>query len=391
MFLHTQRGLTIGLLALAAPILVMAACADRSIDAYADRDDGENADAEWPVGDFDSSSSDGDAEDGDSSPPADDDGASGDGEKPIADGDGEFMEEDMEMEEESGPELRVNADIMGRNRSQIFLAGFFIRDEEEGGFVRQFSGVQWTTVYETPLPLWGTWGMANGHITCVGEQGIVATRSALDQSWSHTQILDEPTLMDVWGWSEDYIFAAGQGLFFFDGSAWTPIPYPEGVPAEAGVRSIWGASKDNVYAVGFDGLALHFDGVEWTRLDLGTDLNLNRVWGWDENNIFIVGGSEEAQEHVVFHYDGVEWTTIKTGGPDHLLSVNGRSATDVLVVGGRRNEDRSVIGTVYRWDGGKWTSIPTEARDFLWDVYYADDGTFFAIGPGNTIIEDLIE
>lgn len=60
------------------------------------------------------------------------------------------------------------------------------------------------------------------------------------------------------------------------------------------LRAIWGSSKNDVFAVGFNGTILHYDGSNWSRMWLGGPgngfmIDLKGVWGSSGSDVFAVG------------------------------------------------------------------------------------------------------
>jgi len=45
------------------------------------------------------------------------------------------------------------------------------------------------------------------------------------------------------------------------------------------VLKMWGTDGNNIYCVGRNGALYHFYGTGWTRIESGTDLNINDIWG----------------------------------------------------------------------------------------------------------------
>ena len=76
---------------------------------------------------------------------------------------------------------------------------------------------------------------------------------------------------------------------------------------------VFGFGPGDVYAVGVGGGVIHYDGVQWTRLDPGTDEDLWGVWGKAPNDIWIVGGNVGQGEPVILHFDGREWKKAHIG------------------------------------------------------------------------------
>ncbi len=52
---------------------------------------------------------------------------------------------------------------------------------------------------------------------------------------------------------------------------------------------LWGSSTSNIFAVGFTGTVLHFDGKVWSRMTSGTTYDLHGVWGSSPSDVFAVG------------------------------------------------------------------------------------------------------
>jgi hypothetical protein len=52
---------------------------------------------------------------------------------------------------------------------------------------------------------------------------------------------------------------------------------------------VWGRAKDDVYAVGSGGVALHYDGANWTTLETGTSRSLQSVFGDAHGHVFAAG------------------------------------------------------------------------------------------------------
>ena len=45
------------------------------------------------------------------------------------------------------------------------------------------------------------------------------------------------------------------------------------------LNKIWGSSSSDLYAVGNEGNIAHWNGSKWTKIESGTDLNINDIWG----------------------------------------------------------------------------------------------------------------
>ena len=95
---------------------------------------------------------------------------------------------------------------------------------------------------------------------------------------------------------------------------------------------MWATTADDVWAVGYSNVLLHWDGHVWTpqaappvmRCDgpvvdgnattiaCTQDVSLSDVWGSSASDVWVVGYFEEAigGTPLLFHYDGSTWTDL---------------------------------------------------------------------------------
>ena len=52
---------------------------------------------------------------------------------------------------------------------------------------------------------------------------------------------------------------------------------------------VWGRGPNDVYAAGFDGIVLHYDGRAWSPVPSGTTEGVG-VFGVGQSDVFVVGG-----------------------------------------------------------------------------------------------------
>jgi hypothetical protein len=67
-----------------------------------------------------------------------------------------------------------------------------------------------------------------------------------------------------------------------------------------------GASATDVFAVGYDGTILHYDGVSWTSQASGTQKDLQGVWGSSGRDVYAAG-----YDGALVHYDGHVWSPVR--------------------------------------------------------------------------------
>ena len=127
---------------------------------------------------------------------------------------------------------------------------------------------------------------------------------------------------------------------------------------QTGLRSIWGSSPSDVYAVGhcsdIQGQMWHFDGKQWKSfyVPFGVAYIPGKVYGFGKNDIWIGGdfSNNSGIPAFLIHYNGSTWNRVNL--PDSALSIEsigGFGPNDVWFGG--------INGTLLHWDG---TSISKE-------------------------------
>jgi hypothetical protein len=196
---------------------------------------------------------------------------------------------------------------------------------------------------------------------------------------------------------------AGPPLFttgFCSDDSWCwQNPLPHGLAIE----DVFAVAKNDVWAVGDQGLVSRYDGRAWRKVDAGTNAHLLRVFGLAANDVWIGGvggllhwnGSAFApvdigitmadavsgiwgsspddlwvtdDTTVTFHYGGPAegWRELPIDATFGAASdIHGFASNDVWTVG------NSVIN---RWDGQKWSRFPATLDTLglsLWSVWGA--------------------
>jgi len=153
-------------------------------------------------------------------------------------------------------------------------------------------------------------------------------------------------LEKVWVRTPTDVWAVGWGgtVIRFDGTAWQLVPSG----TKEYLTGVWGTSANDVWVTGANGTLRHWTGSGWTAVDTGNTLWLQAVWGLAQNDVWAVGWGDET-----LHFDGTKWTNVpgpSTSTLDILESVWGSATNDVWAAGGAH-------GWVQHWDGHTWTQI----------------------------------
>ncbi len=123
-------------------------------------------------------------------------------------------------------------------------------------------------------------------------------------------------------------------------------------PTTSDLRSVWGTSASDVWAVGSGGVALRWDGASWRSFATGTAANLTSVWAARSDEAWAVGVNPDGSS-VLLRWDGTQW--VVSAPPSRsprtsLRAVWGASATEPWLTGVSEMPDPSA----WRWDSGLW-------------------------------------
>lgn len=153
-------------------------------------------------------------------------------------------------------------------------------------------------------------------------------------------------LFDVWGSSPTNVYAVGWAgeVLRFNGNNWGVVD--AGYGDAAYLRSISGTSASNVIAVGrtndLHGLVCRFDGLNWTKTEFYGTEELDGVWVSGPTTAYAVGA-----RGVIRRLDGTSWFPTDSPTQESLFCVSGTSEQDVYVAG--------VNGSLFHFDGATWT------------------------------------
>jgi hypothetical protein len=218
-------------------------------------------------------------------------------------------------------------------------------------------------------------GYDTGHVRCTGSCTL-GFEGCDVIGWRPLAVGPTNGLFGVWGTAADDIFAVGFGgtIVHYDGSRWSTMTSGTTVA----LQGVWGSGPNDVFAVGSQTI-LHYDGTAWSPMSGAATVGLNAVWGTGPTDVFAVGGE-------VLHFDGVTWTPLPVGSG---YSVWGSGPNDVYFVGGYTPTQ----GTVYHYDGATVTNVASAACRLkgVWgtgpnDVFVVGDNTNSSPGA----ISDLV-
>jgi hypothetical protein len=199
------------------------------------------------------------------------------------------------------------------------------------------SGINLPAMYNNELQaIW----VSGGEGIAVGRRDSILRRSGANWNQVIGFTRTDTILRAVWGSDIQNVWIVGGGqegpsgeifsgypgkILFYNGSSIIEsLVLPE---SDQALRAVWGAGKNDVWAVGDNGLILKYNGTQWSRVDSGTQFGLRGIWGTAANNVYAVGIGG-----TVLRYDGQAWKRQDSGTGISLIGVFG-AGKDVFAVG----------------------------------------------------------
>jgi len=266
----------------------------------------------------------------------------------------------------------------GPSLSSLWAVGGALDRDGGQAFILHHDGESWWEVTVDAPALWWVYGLRDDDVWAVGERGIILHFDG--ESWERVAGGEEDyTLWGLWGPSSDQLWAVGGDIdgdrpsvmLEYDGDAWTELP-DIGIEGEL-LFKVWGSDADHAFAIGTGGAVLRWDGVDWTRTNAGTDARLVTVHGRAFDDVYVVGG---LGDNILMHFDGVEWTSIEVEPTGGLMGVWADPSGVVVATGFR--------GTALLGPGEQWTTMDPDTLECLHAVWGDGEGTFLA-GGGNLL------
>ncbi|MFT7583585.1 MAG: hypothetical protein ACI9MR_005272 [Myxococcota bacterium] len=245
----------------------------------------------------------------------------------------------------------------------------------------------WEPAFDAASTGWllSVWGPSADDLYSVGGEPAAGVVVHFDgSSWQNVDTqLAVPLLNWVFGFGSDNVVAVGNNgtIVRYDGATWTS----ETTPTDQDLWGVWGASADDLWAVGGrgrtdgDATILRYDGTTWTQVTIPTLQKANvrafyKVWGTAADNVYIVG-----QNGAVLRWDGTQLNEELVGASDDLIALWGTGPDRIVIVGGRGN------GIVTTWDGTTWETKNLAPLPGLNGVWLRDDAVAHVVGGLGTV------
>lgn len=248
-------------------------------------------------------------------------------------------------------------------------------------------------------------GFDIGQLTCSDTCTVEGSAGCRYLGWARQSRRTVENLRAVWGESEREVYAVGWegAVLRFDGTRWEPLLVDDNDEPMYGDRrffSVWGRTVDGqAYIGGKDGLILQrrTSNGEWemmTQLPQASDVN--GIWGAPGSNRLVAIGDVGR----IWRYDGAGWSVDHAG--DVPILVPGHDpAVDLHAVWGTGPDEIYAVGddfTIVEFDGLAWSVVMSDgpagsdsSDDFnaIWgtssdDIYAAGDRSTLRHFDGQT-------
>jgi hypothetical protein len=234
--------------------------------------------------------------------------------------------------------------------------------------VWHWNGTRWSydPIGGDQVRLFGIAG-AGTQVFAVGDWGTVMRRS--DGAWKQMGTAGE-VVRGIWGASPDEVWAVGGASIRHreaDGS-WTT----QNSTFNAGFSGVWGVSPTQVWAVSGSGDVWRYDGPEWTSIHHSEAIAWETIWGASASDVW-VGGTDGN----LLHWDGAAWSPSSAGTGD-VRAIWGSAAGNVFAA----NRE----GEIRRWNGSSWTLMDTGGGPPLNGLWGSGPDDVYAVGENGTVL-----
>ncbi|MCG8420830.1 MAG: hypothetical protein MJE77_23155 [Proteobacteria bacterium] len=206
-----------------------------------------------------------------------------------------------------------------------------------------------------------------------------------------------------------------QSVCLSDGWCWDN-PWPQG----HSLHGVWGASRDNIFAVGDKQTILHYDGERWSLMETpAPPVHFVDVWGRSGDDVYALAtpiGAVRPPSFAIYHYDGTAWQLLSKGRGSRMTAIWG-IGTDELLANNQRmvrrpsgqwtwqmepglsngiqdfwGDGQGIIvavgedGEIFRHDGEQWSPMDSGTSADLLTVWGSSADNVFAAGSDGTLL-----
>lgn len=211
--------------------------------------------------------------------------------------------------------------VTGRSADDVWTVG---ADAGDGPLILHFDGERWTRArVAESADLWWVHIADENTIVCAGSQGTIL-RGNLESGFTREETPGSSTVYGVFGTPSDLWAVGGDAdvspgfVWRNQGEGWRDVSSDVSAEPLPPVFKLWGTAPDDLWFVGMNGLAFHFDGQRFEIAESGTTRRLFTVHGTGQTPAAYtaVGGFGSA---VIVEHDGREWRDVTPEEPPNML------------------------------------------------------------------------
>lgn len=148
----------------------------------------------------------------------------------------------------------------------------------------------------------------------------------------------------------------------------TAIEVPNPLPS---LGAVWGSASSDVWAVGSEGVMIHYDGTRWAAAQSPTKAPLLGIHGIASDDIWAVG------DDVILHWDGNEWSVKLENISEALLAVWVVASDDVWIAG---IDKETHHGLLRHWNGQEFGRGVFGGAASVWELWAGGPGDVWMAG-----------
>jgi hypothetical protein len=211
-------------------------------------------------------------------------------------------------------------------------------------------------------------------------KGFVYSESLDSSGSSELESNMNDILFTVQGTSDNDVITAGRNgvAYHFDGKRWKKMDTGD----KTGFYRLAAFAPDNYYASCRNGVIKKYNGKNWRtdyiyELPNGSRPSLFGIWGSSPDNIYAVG-----EQHTLLHFDGKGWQKLEVpeskNPKAYFYSVWGLSDKDIYILGDE--------GLLYHFDGHIFTKMNIPTSYWLMSIWGTDPNNLYVVGEDGTFL-----
>ena len=124
-------------------------------------------------------------------------------------------------------------------------------------------------------------------------------------------------IQSIYSFTLNVILFCGNGMLQWDGMKFNEVLISSNVWGPYQINKIWGTSSNDFFIAGNSGNIAHYENGSWQKIESGTELNINDIWGitdYNEKNIVLCaaynfgsGGEKKLLRIRGINIDTISW------------------------------------------------------------------------------------